>query len=345
MQTRSGSGTIERFCAAIAFFLACFSTNLRAAPIDGDALKHLLAPPVVAAHRGGYFEPGNPLKKIRTTLNAGAARVLEIDLRLTLDGVVIVSHDEDLSGGGCFGNVDKTAYAALAACERALAGQPITRFEDVLHAVNGRAVVNAEFKTEEVIAPAIGIVRARHAKSWVYFQATGDLTKYHMARHIDAEIALLLKVTSDDEIRQAIALHDPHLVILELDRDFVSPQRVSRIHAAHMLVSENSFRYQFTEERFDASCDRVFGLGVDIAVTNNASSCAAQRGMWRKDRGGHDSTPFDRQHLRADFGGNKYALELFFAGIGILVIALVIPGLAKSFAHARTRSVGRNLHG
>lgn len=324
MQTRRGPSSGGRFLAAIVLVLACFSTSLRATPSDGDTLRQRLVSPVVAAHRGGYFELGSPLKKIQATLKADTARVLEIDLRLTRDGVVIVSHDEDITGGGCFGNVDKITYAALSTCERAIAGQPITRFEDVLTAVNGLAVVNAEFKTEEVIAPAIGIVKSRHAQSWVYFQATGDLTKYQIARRIDADIALLLKVNSDDEIRQAIALHDTHLVILEMDRDFVTPQRISRIHAAGMLVSENSFRYQFTGERFTASCDRVFGLGVDIAVTNNPSSCAAQRRAWQKDLSGHDSNPFDRQHLRADFGGNKYALELFFAGIALLGIALIL---------------------
>jgi hypothetical protein len=204
----------------------------------------------------------------------------------------------------------------------------MTRLVDVLDLVRGQAVVNAEFKTQDVIEPAIRIVEARHAWSWVYFQATGDLTKYRMARRIDPTIALLLKVTSDDEIRQAIALHDPHLVILELDRDFITPQRVSRIHEAHMLVSENSFRYPFTEERFTASCDRVFGLGVDIAVTNNPAGCAAQRGTWRNG-GVAGSSPFDRQHLRAYFGGNKYALELFLAGIGLLGIALLMKARGK----------------
>lgn len=255
-----------------------------------------------------------------------------MDLRLTRDGVVIVSHDEDIAGSGaCKGNVDTFTYVALAACQRAIDGERITRFTDVLDAVDGRVVVNAEFKTEAVIAPAVAIVEARHAKSWVYFQATGDLTKYHLVRRIDADIALLLKVTSDAEIRQAIALHDPHLVILELDRDFVTPQRVSRIHAAHMLVSENSFRYQFTGERFSASCDHVFALGVDIAVTNNASSCATQRGKWQQGWSDRDESPFDRQHLRADFGGNKHALELFFAGIGTLLVTLPIQ-ICRRFA-------------
>ena len=205
----------------------------------------------------------------------------------------------------------------------------MARFIDVLNVVRGQAVVNAEFKTHEVIAPAIGIVEAWRARSWVYFQTKSDLTTYRIARSIDADIALLVKVNSDEEIRQAIALRDPHLVILELDRDFITPQRVSRIHEAHMLVSEDSFRYQFTEERFIASCDRVFGPGVDIAVTNNPASCSAQRGTWRNGSG-ESSNPFDRQHLRADFGGNKYALELFFGGIGMLGIALMMKARSKN---------------
>ena len=324
MQTRPHSKTAAEFCAAIAWAFAFCGANLHAAPSGAGNVVRLLTPPVVASHRGGYFEPGSPLEKVRKTLGTGGAQVLEIDLRLTRDGIVIVSHDDSLSGThACDGPVKKFAYAQLTACQRAINDESVTRFEDVLAAVNGHAVVNAEFKTQEVVGPAIRIVQAHHAKSWVYFQATGDLSKYRMARRLDSEVALLLKVTSDDEIRQAIALHDRYVVILELDRDFVTPQRVARIHAAGKLVSENSFRHQFTEERFTASCDRVFGLGVDIAVTNNVSSCATQRGMWRTDLGDRHSNPFDRQHLRAYFGGSKHALGLFTAGIGLLGMALV----------------------
>ena len=330
MQTRHGPrGSV---LAILTLVFACFSANLRAASAETDPLRNRLSPPVVAAHRGGDFVSGSPIDKVRATLRAGTARVLEIDLRLTRDGVVVVSHDEQLStSGSCAGNVSTFTYAALTACSRAIDGEPMARFIDVLNVVRGQAVVNAEFKTHEVIAPAIGIVEAWRARSWVYFQTKSDLTTYRIARSIDADIALLVKVNSDEEIRQAIALRDPHLVILELDRDFITPQRVSRIHEAHMLVSEDSFRYQFTEERFIASCDRVFGPGVDIAVTNNPASCSAQRGTWRNGSG-ESSNPFDRQHLRADFGGNKYALELFFGGIGMLGIALMMKARSKTLS-------------
>ena len=325
MQTRSSQDTRPGFLATIALLVGCLSTNLHATSVDTDALRRQLAPPVVAAHRGGFFERGSPIQKVQATLRAGSAQVLEMDLRLTLDGDVIVSHDDALSGkGSCAGPVETFTYAALAECERATHKEPATRFEDVLAAVDGRAVVNAEFKTPEVIAPAIAIVQARHATPWVYFQATGDLTKYHMTRQLDPDVAVLLKVTSDEEIQQAIDLHDPNLIILELDRDFVTPQRVAQIHAANMLVSENSFRYQFTEERFTASCYRVFGLGIDIAVTNNASRCSAQRRTWQTHMTGYRTNPFDRQHLRADFRGHKRALEVVMAGIASLGVALIL---------------------
>lgn len=321
MHTRPGWKNAQTSCAVLAWALACFTTPAFAA----DALTDRLTPPVVAAHRGGNFEPGNALKKVRATLAGEAAQVLEIDLRLTLDGVVIVSHDAGISGrGACIGEVETFTFAALTACDLAINGEPATRFEDVLDAVDGRAIVNAEFKTQAVIAPAIGIVEARQAKPWVYFQATGDFGNYRIARGIDADIALLLKVTSDEEIEQAIALHDPHLVILEMDRDFVTPQRVSRIHAAHMMVSENSFRYQFTEERFTASCNRVFGLGIDIAVTNNPSRCWAQRQTWQTHMNGFRTNPFDRQHLRADLRGHKHALGVVMAGIASLGVAIIL---------------------
>lgn len=339
MQSRTGSNPNQGFLAAIALTLLGLCTNLRAESLAVDAVAQRLVPPVVAAHRSGKFVSGSPLRKVQSTLKSGAAKVLEMDLRLTHDGVVVVVHDPYLSGhGACSGPVEQFTFAELGACQHAIDGESVTRFDQILDVVNGRAVVNAEFKTQEVIAPAIRIVEAKHAKSWVYFQATGDFTKYRMARKIDPDIALLLKITSDDMLGQAIALHDPHLIILELDQDFVTPKRLARIHAAHMLVSENTFRYQFTEERFVASCDRVFGLGIDIAVTNNPSSCATQRGTWRNNLSGRrHSNPFDRPHLRADFDDNKYALELFVAGLITLAIALSVLGKRWLARKARAR--------
>lgn len=335
---RNAIGAPSRGLTSIALLFAGCASNLHAAPVGTNSLQNFLEPPVVAAHRGGYFEQGSPLDKIKATLSTGSAQVLEMDLRLTRDGVVIVAHDGTIQGSGqCTGPVDSFTYDALSACQLALDRKPTTRFADVLDAVRGRAVINAEFKTAAVIAPAIGLVKASHASSWVYFQATGDLTKYRIARQIDEDVALLLKVTSDDEIRQAIALHDPHLVVLEMDRDFVTAQRVARVHAAGLLVSENSFRYQFTAERFTASCDHTFSLGVDIAVTNNASSCAAQRGAWISGHAEQYSSIFDRQHLRADFRGNKRALELFALGLVLLLVVLAIQVLRWS----RRRTVAR----
>ncbi len=326
----SGPETLHRF--GVAILLGFVAVGASAEPVaasgQADPLRRLLAPPVVAAHRGGYFESGNPLAKIRATLGAASARVLEIDLRLTRDGIVVVSHDASTAkSGACAGDVGSFAYAELATCERAHGGEPVTRFAEVLDLVDGRAVVNAEFKTEDVIGPAIRLVEARRAESWVYFQATGDLAKYRIARRVAADIALLLKVTSDDGIREAIALHDPHLLILEMDQAFVTPRRLQQIHAANMLVSVNSFPYQFTRERFVANCDRLFSMGVDIAVTDNPSSCAAQREAWGKVQPGRWSDAFDRRRLRADFGGSKPAFELFLAGIAMLAGALGVLAL------------------
>lgn len=280
-------------------------------------------PPLVAAHRGGYFEPGNSLAKVRETLQAGKADIVEIDLRLTRDGVVVVSHDASaFKSGDCHGDVSTFTYAALEACSEAANVASIPRFDSLLELVHGKAIVNAEFKTDTVVDPAIRIVEAAHAKQWVYFQATGELTKYLEARDFDRDVALLLKVTSDAQIERAIALHDPHLLVLELDRDFVTPERVARIHAAGMLASENSFRYQFTAERFSASCDRVFSMGVDISVSNNPTACAEQRKAWRSVGVASDGGLLDRQHLRGYFGGSKIALELAFAGLVLLLSAL-----------------------
>jgi glycerophosphoryl diester phosphodiesterase len=233
--------------------------------------------PLVAAHRGGFFGAQNTLAQFRSTMAVGDTDILEMDLQRTHDGVVVVYHDPDLqSKTDCAGTIGTLTDGYVGGC-RLHNGQLLSRFADVLQAVSGRTIIDAEFKTNAVIAPAIRLVTERHMESSVYFQLGDDRDKYIAARRVSSSVYLQFKAASDADIAWALALNDPRVRIIEMDRDFVSPNRIREVHAGGKLVSENSFRYQYTEERFSASCNQVFSQGIDIAVTNNPSSCKLQR--------------------------------------------------------------------
>lgn len=233
---------------------------------------------LVAAHRAGFFGAQNTMRQIIKSLREGDADILEMDLRRSGDGTIVVFHDPSLGRKTtCNGTVEGMSAARLARCRLRASGSRIAGFDEVLERVRGKAVVDAEFTSDAVIAPAIALVRKWNARDWVYFQVGANRKRYRLARELGPEIALQFKAATDADLSWALSLHDNMLTVIEMDRDFINPVRIRRVHAAGKLVSENTWRYQFTEERWQASCAQAFEMGVDVAVTNNPSSCAAQR--------------------------------------------------------------------
>ena len=232
----------------------------------------------IAAHRGGYFGLQNVQRQFDATTATGDADILEMDLHASSDGDVFVYHDDDLSTKStCHGAPNTLTSAQIRQC-RLRAGDPLPRFEEVLaHAKGHKIVLDAEFKTADVIAPAIALATRANMLDQVYFQTQGDRAKYAAARAISKNVYLQYKATSDDDIDWVIARHDPKLVAVEMNASFATGARIKRLHAAGKLVSVNSWRYQVLEERLTASCDQAFRRGIDIAVTNNPASCNVQR--------------------------------------------------------------------
>ena len=232
----------------------------------------------VAAHRGGYFGLQNVQRQFDATTAAGTADILEMDLRASSDGDVFVYHDDDLSTKStCRGEPRTLTSAQIRQC-RLPAGDPLPRFEDVLaHAKGKHIFLDPEFKTMDVVAPAITLAIKAGMLDQVYFQTQGDRAKYAAARAVSKDVRLQYKAISDDDIDWVIALHDPKLVVVEMNATFATAARIARLHTAGKRVSINSWRYQMLEERLTASCDQAFRRGADIAVTNNPASCQSQR--------------------------------------------------------------------
>lgn len=231
----------------------------------------------VAAHRGGYFGLQNVQRQFDATTATGDADILEMDLHASRDGDVFVYHDDDLSTKStCRGAPNTLTTAQISQC-RLRAGDPLPRFDEVLAHAKGKIVVDAEFKTMDVIAPAIALATRANMLGQVYFQTQGDRAKYAAARALSKDVYLQFKATSDDDIDWVIARHDPKLAVVEMNATFATAARITRLHQAGKLISVNSWRYQVLEERLTASCDQAFRRGIDIAVTNNPASCSTQR--------------------------------------------------------------------
>lgn len=103
--------------------------------------------PLVIAHRGftqNHLE--NTLSAIEAALDLGVDGI-EVDLRMTRDGQILIFHDETLERlAGLATDVERVDYATLQGV-RLQGGEKIPTLEDLLDLVQGRCLLNLEVKT------------------------------------------------------------------------------------------------------------------------------------------------------------------------------------------------------
>jgi glycerophosphoryl diester phosphodiesterase len=114
----------------------------------------------VVAHRGASgYEPENTLRAVRRALETGVDAV-EVDVRLSRDGVPVVIHDETVdrttNGRGLVRSMSVEELRRLDAGK----GERIPLLSEVLEEVKGRCVLFAELKEVEAAEPALKLVEA-----------------------------------------------------------------------------------------------------------------------------------------------------------------------------------------
>ncbi len=103
----------------------------------------------VLGHRGwpAPAHPENTLAGMTAALDAGADGV-EVDVRLTADGVAVCCHDDDLHRVGApVHSVARSTWAELSAV-RLAGGHPVPRLTDVARAVRDRGLLVLDLKPE-----------------------------------------------------------------------------------------------------------------------------------------------------------------------------------------------------
>ncbi len=101
---------------------------------------------LIIAHRGASaYEPENTLRAFRKALEMGADAI-ELDVRQSADGVIVVVHDEDLKRiAGIGKRVRECTYSELSQI-RVLGSEPIPKLEDVLSEFGNRIPLFIEVK-------------------------------------------------------------------------------------------------------------------------------------------------------------------------------------------------------
>jgi glycerophosphoryl diester phosphodiesterase len=232
---------------------------------------------IVGAHQGGSISlKANTINRFEWARGLGVD-IVEMDLRLTKDGVAIVFHDEELNlTTNCKGKVAEKNWSEIQKCRRFYLYE-INSFEEVLQWNQGRVVINAEFKSLDVIIPAINLIRQYNAKNWVFFQAKGDKERYNIARGYDHDVALLFVVDNMDAMNWVLNLNDDNLVVVEVHEESRTKEIIDAAHRGNKLVLEDSWHFSSTRELFGASCTPLYKANIDIAITDRPNSCLQQR--------------------------------------------------------------------
>lgn len=251
--------------------------------------------PVVVAHRGASStHPENTLSSFEAALDLGA-QVVELDVRLSADGVPVVIHDPDLSR-----TTDGSGWVhqlTLEELRRPNAGTPdrperIPAFREVLDAVSGRGGLAVEIKNipgepayddqrEGIVEAALAEVEASG------FQGTLLVISFN-PRSIAASKRLAPRVTTGFLFTKAIDPNAALAHVLDAGHEFAfpgyralapaGPGFVERAHDAGVRVGTWT-----VDDR--ETFGRLLDWGVDAVASNDPAMglevLAGRRGSGR----------------------------------------------------------------
>ncbi|MGY0019042.1 glycerophosphodiester phosphodiesterase [Streptomyces sp. cg35] len=217
------------------------------------------------AHRGDpYRVRENTLPSLRSALDRGADAV-EIDVRLTRDGVPVLLHDATLER---LWEHDRPLSALSADEVRGLTAGGVPTLAEGLKATDGaRVMVDLPGATARAVRTVVGAIRDCGAEDRVYYCAGAETMLKVRAADPSAEIALTWTT-----------LAPPRPALLDAVRPrwlnyrfpLVSRELVARVHRGGHLVSV------WTPDT-KRSMRRLLDAGVDSVTTNRIDVLTALR--------------------------------------------------------------------
>jgi glycerophosphoryl diester phosphodiesterase len=139
------------------------------ARVGGVVSANRVTRPLVIAHRGASgHKPENTLPAYRLAIDQ-RADMIEIDLHVTRDGVIVITHDEDLVGLGGTGEIADHSADEIRALD-AGEGERVPTLDEVLDGFGREIPFNLELKrSKEGPYPGLeaAVLEALHARELV----------------------------------------------------------------------------------------------------------------------------------------------------------------------------------
>lgn len=165
------------------------------------------------AHRGASAEaPENTLRAFQLAIELDTHGI-ELDVRLSADGVPVVIHDErlDRTTSG-HGHVAEMTVEELRQLD-AGAGHGVPTLTEVIDLVGARAALDIEIKTAGAEAATLASLAALGYDSWAISSFDWDVLRAVRALSDQAELWPLTHVVSTDAIRFAEEIRAPLVAV------------------------------------------------------------------------------------------------------------------------------------
>jgi glycerophosphoryl diester phosphodiesterase len=248
--------------------------------------------PVVVAHRGASAQyPENTLESFQGAIDAGADAV-ELDVRMTADGVPVILHDLDVSnttdGTGFVHELTLAEVKALDASNGRGPRVAVPTLAEALDLLSGRVGVNIEVKNlpgEPAFdspreAAAEAVVRRLQDRPFVgqVLVCSFNWLSIERVREMDGRIATGFLTTAMMEPSAALTYvrANGHQFVLPqapalfaAGREFVDAAHAAGIHVGTWTVDDAE------------AIAQLFEMGVDAVATNDPRSAIPVRDRFR----------------------------------------------------------------
>ncbi|MBS7249260.1 MAG: glycerophosphodiester phosphodiesterase [Candidatus Freyarchaeota archaeon] len=215
--------------------------------------------PLIIAHRGAsFYEPENTLRAVKRALEFGVDGV-EIDVRSTIEGNIVVIHDETVerttNGGGRVRDMSLVELRSLDAGK----GEKIPLLEEVLELVGNKAMLIIELKTGGIEERVLSIVEKYNALDRVMFSSFihGSVKR---VKELNSRVKTGVIIRSSPINPSVLAL-DARAENICAFYKYVSWEMVQNVHG-HGL---NIFAWTVDDAN---TAENLIMLGVDGIVTN-----------------------------------------------------------------------------
>lgn len=276
-------------------------TDLNLPLYFGDSVPGRSGWPIGLAHRGADVQRENTLRAVRDAVQQGFGYI-EIDVRASADGKVVVFHDEQLdritTGTGKLSQYtwdDLSTLTVLGPQPRDdQVAEPFVLFEHLLETFPNTRF-NVDLKDRASAAPMAEILRRHRAWDRVLIAAFRDSHRRLFFDHIQAEGRTVASSGGSETVAQLLLAH-------RLGRFTHTVRRLRKslpLHALQVPVRQGWLR--IVTKRFLDACHgadiavhvwvvneqeemkRLLAMGVDGLVTDNGADLAevlAARGQW-----------------------------------------------------------------